>query len=109
MSQMKELYGKVAGDSTLQAKFIEIMKGAEEAGEFATGEKLVAFAKETGHDVTLEEIQEYFKNLFEKKGETLSEEELDSVAGGKIGPGGPGITSYSPYCQPPVSIFSCGY
>lgn len=39
MSQMKELYVKVAADVTLQEKFTEIIKNAEAAGKEATRAK----------------------------------------------------------------------
>lgn len=81
MSKMKELYEKVAGDSDLQAKFAEIMKGAAE--EEATKEKLIAFAKEAGYDVAVEEMQAFFKGLAEAEKGELSDTELDQVAGGK--------------------------
>jgi predicted ribosomally synthesized peptide with nif11-like leader len=83
METMKELYEKVAGDSALQAKFTALMKDAEKVGEEATKEKLVAFAKEAGFDVSYEEVYEYFKTLSEKEEGELSDAELDSVAGGK--------------------------
>jgi predicted ribosomally synthesized peptide with nif11-like leader len=82
MSKMKELYEKVAKDSALQAKFAEIMKEAAEAGE-ATKEKLIAFAKEAGYEVSFDEAQEFFKALSEKKEGDLSDADLDMVAGGK--------------------------
>lgn len=84
MSKMKELYAKVAGDAALQAKFAAIINEAEKAGEAATKEKLSAFAKDAGYEVSLEEAQEFFATLAEKKEGALSEEELDAVAGGKI-------------------------
>ncbi len=87
MSNMKELYEKVAADSTLQAKFAAIMKDAEKAGN-ATREKLTAFAKEAGYDVTIEEVQAFFKELTESKERELSDSELDHVAGGKSIGGG---------------------
>ena len=46
MVKMKELYEKIAGDSTLQAKFGEILNDAEKAGRQATDLRLAAFAKE---------------------------------------------------------------
>jgi hypothetical protein len=84
MDKMKELYAKVAEDSILQAQFAEIMKDAAEAGE-VTKEKLTAFAKEAGYDVSLEEAQEYFKPLVltGQNEAALSDAELDMVAGGK--------------------------
>lgn len=84
MDKMKELYEKVAKDTALQAKLNAILKDAERAGEAATGEKLISFAKEAGFDATLAEMKEFFKKLAEKGGE-LSESELDMVAGGKGG------------------------
>ncbi|MEL7656601.1 MAG: Nif11-like leader peptide family RiPP precursor [Bacillota bacterium] len=87
MSKMNELYAKVAADSALQEKYYKIV---EEAGdEAALGEKLVAFAKEQGFDITISDVEEFFKSLAEPANGQLSEEELDSVAGGKgIGYGG---------------------
>jgi len=83
MPKMNELYAKVVADSALQEKFGKIV---EEAGdEAALGEKLITFAKELGFDVTLSDIEEFFKSLFEPTNSQLSEEDLDSVAGGKIG------------------------
>lgn len=83
MEKMKELYQKVVKDTTLQEKFNQIMSDAKNAGEEATGTKLVLFAKEAGYEVTLEEMQEFFKSMTEKSEEELSELELDMVAGGK--------------------------
>jgi predicted ribosomally synthesized peptide with nif11-like leader len=87
MSKMQELYEKVAKDSALQVKFNAIISDAQEAGEAATGEKLAAFAKEAGFDVTLEDMQTFFKELSEKGEGELSDTELDMVAGGKSLPG----------------------
>jgi hypothetical protein len=81
------LHAKVAKDSALQAKFSQIMRDAEKAGEAATGKKLAAFAKEAGFDVTLEEMQDFFRKLAEGKGGELSDAELDAVAGGKSSDG----------------------
>ncbi len=53
MTQMQELYAKVASDATLQDKFNQIMKEAEEAGKAATEDKLLAFAKEAGFDISI--------------------------------------------------------
>lgn len=83
MSKMKELYEKVAADSALQAKFAAIMKDTKAAGEAAAKERLTAFAKEAGYDITMEEMQEFFKGLTESKEGALSDTELDQVAGGK--------------------------
>ena len=83
MDNMKELYEKVAKDEALQAKLNAILKDAEQAGEAATKDKLAAFAKEAGFDVTLDEMQDFFKKMVERKEGELSEMELDMVAGGK--------------------------
>jgi predicted ribosomally synthesized peptide with nif11-like leader len=83
MSKMNELYEKVAASSTLQEKFAEIIKNAEVAGEEATKEKMVDFAKEAGYDVTVDELQKFFKGLVESEEGALSDVELDQVAGGK--------------------------
>jgi predicted ribosomally synthesized peptide with nif11-like leader len=84
MSKMQELFEKVSKDSTLQGKFLEIVKGTENAGEAATKEKLITFAKEAGFDITLEEMQRFFKDLNKNKKREMLEGELEMVAGGII-------------------------
>jgi len=84
MSKMQELFGKVSKDSALQEKFMEIVKGTVNVGEVATKEKLIAFAKEVGYDITLEEMQRFFKDLNENNKGELLEEELEKVAGGSF-------------------------
>lgn len=81
MEKMKELYEKVAKDSALQGKFVRIMDEAGKAGEAETGEKLIAFAKEAGYELSLDEIKAFFQE-FPDKGE-LPDADLDMVAGGK--------------------------
>ena len=83
MSQMKELYEKVAKDAGLQAKFAQITQEAEEAGKEATGEKLLAFAKEAGYEISLDEMSAFFQELAKENTGELSNLELDMVAGGK--------------------------
>jgi predicted ribosomally synthesized peptide with nif11-like leader len=83
MSQMKELYDKVARDAALQMKFVKIVENSDQLSEAEVGKKQVAFAKELGFDVTKEEIDEFFKNISEQASGELSEDELDMVAGGK--------------------------
>jgi predicted ribosomally synthesized peptide with nif11-like leader len=94
MDKMKELYAKVAGDTALQAKFDEIMKDAAKGGE-AVKEKLTAFAKEAGYDVSMEEALEFFKALAEQTEGELSDTELDAVAGGKRSGKGMGLIASS--------------
>ncbi len=86
--KMEELYEKVVGDSALQEKLVQIMKDAETAGKEESEAKLIAFAKEAGFDVTMKEMQEFFKGLVETNEGTLSDAELDQVAGGKSKEGG---------------------
>jgi predicted ribosomally synthesized peptide with nif11-like leader len=80
---MKELYEKVAKDSALQEKFNSIMKDSEKMGEEAAGEKLTAFAKEAGYEISLDEMKAFFTELSGKDKGELSDTELDMVAGGK--------------------------
>lgn len=84
MSQMKELYEKVSKDAVLQEQFSQIVKESEQAGEQASGEKLLAFAKGAGYDVSLDEMKEFLMALIDKQPGELSELELDMVAGGKL-------------------------
>ncbi len=94
MEKMKELYEKVAGDAALLAKFNEIMKDSAGANEPAK-EKLTAFAKEAGYDISPEEALEYIGALSRQKNGSLSDDELDMVAGGKhIKGGGQGVTPH---------------
>lgn len=83
MSKMKELYEKVSKDGALQSKFNAILNDMKQVGEQATNQALLAFAKEEGFDVSLEEMQEFFQSLSKPKEGELSELELDMVAGGK--------------------------
>lgn len=83
MDKMKQLYEKVAADNELQAKFAEIIKGVEKAGQEATEAKLVAFAKGEGYEVSLDEMRDFFRRLAEAEEGELSDAELDAVAGGK--------------------------
>lgn len=83
MTKMKELYKKVAADADLQQKVSKILEAAGEDAD-AAGKNLVAFAKEQGYDVTVDEIKEFFNSLSEISDGPLSEEELDVVAGGKV-------------------------
>jgi len=83
MDGMKELYEKISKDAVLQEKFAAIMKDTEKAGVEATAAKLTAFAKEVGYDITVEEMQAFFKALMEQGDGELSDAELDQVAGGK--------------------------
>ena len=83
MSKMQELYEKVSKDSMLQDKFASIMQEANAAGKEMVEEQLTAFAKEAGYDVTVEEMQSFFRKLSESNHNELSTEELDLVAGGK--------------------------
>lgn len=99
MEKMKALYEKVAGDSGLQAKFGEIMGDLENSGNEKTQEKLIAFAKEAGFDVSFEEIREFFQSLIAQNGKELSDAELEMAAGGKGG------FHFNPFGRNPLSNF----
>lgn len=88
MSQMKELYEKVAKDAALQKKFGEILAEGEKAGREATEGKLLAFAKDAGYSLSIAEMQEFFQGLEKNQKGELSDLELDMVAGGKSERGG---------------------
>lgn len=87
MSQMKELYEKVARDAELQAKFQAILAEGEQAGKEATEAKLAAFAADAGFSISLKEMQAFFKEMETQKEGELSDLELDMVAGGKVSVG----------------------
>ena len=84
---MKELYDKVARDPILQQKYSNIMADAEQAGQAATEENLLAFAREAGFEVSIEEMQAFFQGMAAQAEGELSDAELDQVAGGKSGGG----------------------
>lgn len=84
MSQMKELYNKVAKDAVMQQKFSKILAESEEVSKEATTEKLITFAREAGFALSLDEMQEFFTTLQVKPAGELNDAELDLVAGGKI-------------------------
>ena len=84
MSQMTELYNKVADDSKLQEKFTAIMKDIEKRGEAETEANLAKFAKDLSFDISLEEAKSFFKKLIDSKKGELSDSELDMVSGGKM-------------------------
>lgn len=94
MTRMQELYEKVAKDNGLQAQFSLIMAEAEQAGQIddpsgkaATEEKLLAFARGAGFEVSIEEMQAFFQGMAAQAEGELSDAELDQVAGGKSGGG----------------------
>lgn len=86
MEKLRELIVKTAKDAALQERYSKIIKEVETAGEDATKKKLMDFAKDAGYDITLEEMEMYYKTLTENMGE-LSDVELDMVAGGKYSGG----------------------
>ena len=83
MSQMKDLYEKVSKDTLLLMQFGQILGDSKQDGLDKTEEKLIAFAKDAGFEITLAEMQEFFSGLSEQSQGELSEVELDIVAGGK--------------------------
>ena len=85
MSQLKAFIEKAQSDKELMAKLDEL--GAKDAG----ADEIIALAKENGFTITADEIEN------QKRGELatgeLSEEELETVAGGE---GGPTMNRYDP-------------
>ena len=83
MSQMKELFEKVAKNTELQDRFNQIRLNQEKLGPEETKQQLLAFSKDTGFDISLEEMQTFFLSLQQGQTGELSDLELDMVAGGK--------------------------
>lgn len=67
----------------LTERFKKFMRNEviEKAKQAKTPDELMAFARETGMDLTAEEAQRYFRQLHPTVGE-LSDDELDDVSGG---------------------------
>lgn len=81
--QLKALYEKVSKDTELQKKFIEIMVSSSGENSETTRDKLIKFAQDAGYDVSVNEIQEFLKDMATEKEGELNLAELDMVAGGK--------------------------
>ena len=62
MSQMKELYEKVAASEELRTQFSSILQAAKEVGEEETSNKLIQFAKDQGFSITIPEFKDFFIN-----------------------------------------------
>ena len=99
MSNMKDLYAKVAGNPALQQEFSQIMADAEQdsqkgdsSSRAATEEKLLAFAREAGFEVSIQEMQAFFQGMAAQAEGELSDAELDQVAGGKSKVGTENVT-----------------
>lgn len=105
MEKIKELYEKVAKDTNLQAKFAEIMKDAGKIDKGETEKRLVTFLKEAGYEVTIEEISGFLK-LLESNENALSEEEMDSVAGGELSASKPKLSTTGKGCPIRHSVVS---
>ena len=82
MTKMPELFEKVTKDADLQEKMLSIIKDAEKTSEESIKDRLAAFAKDAGYEITPEEMQAFFEGLTEKSESELSDAELDMVAGG---------------------------
>ena len=68
----------------MQDRFNQVLIESKQAGQEKTEEKLIAFAKDAGFEITLSELQDFFSGLEEPSQAELSEAELDMVAGGKL-------------------------
>ena len=69
MKNLQELYAEIIGSDELKQAYLEAAKGG----------KVADFLKAQGCEATAEEIKAFLK---EKSNQQLSDEELDSVAGG---------------------------
>ena len=69
--RLEELYTKTMADETLKKAYVEA----------ASENKLAEFLKTNGCEATEEELKAFMDSKMNKKGE-LSDDELDSVAGG---------------------------
>jgi predicted ribosomally synthesized peptide with nif11-like leader len=83
MSQMNQLYEKVARDSGLQLKVVKIMENHDHLSNAGVRQRLVAFADDIGFKVTEEEIKKFFYDMTEPSDGELSDADLEMVAGGK--------------------------
>lgn len=83
LSEMKEFYVKVSGDSELKQEVQALLMQASEVGEEETNRRMIAFAQNAGYQISIEEMKSYFLALAAEKTGVLSDDELDQVAGGK--------------------------
>ena len=88
---MQEIYDKVMASDELKKSFVEAAKDKD---------KLSAWLKEQGCTNTIEEVGEFLKAQQNKSGE-LSDDELESVAGGEA-------TSGSVTSDVMLSVFTAG-
>lgn len=82
MDNLKIFYAKVMEDETLAAKFEKILADVEDEITDEQCQKVVELAKEVGVEISVEDIKNYI-DLHEKDSETLTDAELEMVAGGK--------------------------
>lgn len=83
MSQMNQLYEKVAHDNRLQLKVVKIIENHDHLSREGVRQRLVAFADEIGFKVTEDEIRNFFNEMTEPRDGELSDADLEMVAGGK--------------------------
>ena len=82
MSKITEFYTKAISDESTKTKLTEILGGkAINEADDSQLEKIGSLAKELGFDITIEEAKAYLNN---SDGE-LSDDDLESVAGGTAG------------------------
>lgn len=98
MSKFVEFYQKIQSDEATKTAFIKVAEenGIKAGTSFADLtdaqiNALIPVAKGAGFDFTLNELKDYFN---EKKDGSLSDDELEMVAGGTGKPGG------DPYMNP---------
>ena len=83
MDNLKIFYSKIMEDEALAAKLNKILEDVEDEISDEKCQKVVELAKEVDVTLTVGEIKNYIE-LHEKDSETLTEDELEMVAGGKL-------------------------
>ena len=83
MDNLKIFYSKIMEDEALADKLNQILEDVEDEISDEKCQKVVELAKEVDVTLTVGEIKNYIE-LHEKDSETLTEDELEMVAGGKL-------------------------
>lgn len=82
MDNLKVFYSKVMADENLAEKFNKILDETDDEISDEDIQKVIALAKTVDVEITADEIKNFIK-LQEKNPETLTDAELEMVAGGK--------------------------
>ena len=82
MENLKIFYAKIIEDEALAAKLKQIIEDTEDENSDEQFQKVLSLAKEVGVEISVEDIKAYHE-LHENDAETLTEDELETVAGGE--------------------------